>query len=153
MTLAGAALLLLLPLAGPGKAPTKAPPTPTPSVRLTPAQKSQAQKTLATEIQKKQSLRDKQKAPQKNEPRFQAHRCAVLYDESVSGKQREADGPFRVSCSDWVYRATRELSIKDGDRPCTASDYGPSFAGCTTWVDGFDEKRGKWVEFWRKAAP
>ena len=153
MHLVGAVVLALLPLAGPGKAPTKTPPRPTPSVKLTPAQKSQAQKTLASEIVKKQSLRDKQKTFPKNTLRFQAHRCAVIYDESVSGKQREADGPFRVSCTDWVYRATRELSIQDGNRPCEAKDYGPGFAGCTTWVDGLDEKKGKWTEVWRKAEP
>jgi len=153
MTLAGTVLLVLLPLSGPGKVPSKVPPTPTPGVKLTQAQKTQAQKTLTGEAGKKQALRDRQKTPPKSSARFQAHRCAVLYDESVSGKQREADGPFRVSCTDWVYRSTRELSIKDGDRPCTAKDYGPSFAGCTTWVDGWDEKRGKWVEVWRKAAP
>jgi hypothetical protein len=153
MHLVGAAILALLALAGPGRAPTKVPPTPTPAVKLTPAQKSQAQKTLATEAAKRQSLRDKQKAPPKSTLRFQAHRCAVVYDESVNGKQREADGPFRVSCTDWVYRATKELSVQDGDRPCAAKDYGPGFAGCTTWVDGFDEKRGKWTEVWRKAGP
>jgi len=153
MSAAGLALLVLVPLAWPAKAPTKVPPTPTPSVRLTPAQKEQAQKTLASEIAKKQSLRDKQKALPKSAGKFQAHRCAVIYDDSISGKQREADGPFRVSCTDWVYRATKELSIQDGERPCAAKDYGPGFAGCTTWVDNWDEKRGKWTDVWRKAAP
>jgi hypothetical protein len=153
MHLVGAAVLVLLPLAGSGKAPTKAPATPTPAVRLTSAQKAQAQKTLASEIAKRQSLRSKQKAPPKGTPKFQAHRCAVIYDDSISGKQREADGPFRVSCTDWVYRATKELSIQDADHPCTARDYGPAFAGCTTWVDGFDDKKGKWTDVWRKSAP
>jgi hypothetical protein len=153
MSFPGAALLVLFPLAGPGQAPTKVPPTPPPAVELTPAQKTQAQKALASEAAKKQSLRDKQKSKPKSNATFQAHRCAVIYDESISGKQREADGPFRVSCNDWVYRKTRELAIQDGDRPCTARDYGPYFAGCTTWVDGFDEKKGKWTEVWRRAAP
>jgi hypothetical protein len=150
----GAVLLAFLSLAV--SAPARKPgatPTPPPAVRLTPAQKSQAQKVLATEVGKRQSLREKQKAAPKPQAKFQAHRCAIIYDESVSGRQREANGPFRVSCSDWVPRAKKDLSIQDAERPCTAGDYGPFFAGCTAWVDGWDDKRGKWSEVWRKASP
>jgi len=98
-------------------------------------------------------LRDKQGAPAKGAAGFQAHRCAVVYDESITGKLREIDGPFRVSCTDWVHRATKELSIQDGGRPCTTREYGSSIVSCTTWVDGWDERHGKWIDQWRKSSP
>ncbi len=84
---------------------------------------------------------------------FHAHRCAVLYDQNVSGKERVANGPFRASCSDWVARATKDLALKDAEQPCSVAQYGPGLAGCTTWIDQWDSGRGKWVELWRQPSP
>jgi hypothetical protein len=104
-------------------------------------------------VEKRRGGKGKPVAPKGGKAGFQAHRCAVLYDENVTGKERAANGPFRVTCSSWVSRATRELAIKDGEQPCGVKEYGPSVVGCTTWIDQWDAGQGKWSEVWRKSTP
>ncbi len=132
--------------------------TPKPAVlegpSLSAANKTQARKVLAAAVEKRRA-KDWKPGAQKNAkpPGFQAHRCAVIYDETVTGKERVANGPFRATCSDWIFRATRDLSVQDASRPCTAAQYGPNLAGCTSWVDQWEATRGKWVEVWRQPSP
>lgn len=126
---------------------------PTPQVPSPSAEdKAQARKVLAAVIEKRQVLRGKQ-ASVTPAAGFQAHRCAVLYDPRIFGKEREANGPFRTSCSDWVPRGSQSLAIKDAERPCAVAQYGPSLAGCSSWVDHRDAGSGKWVVVWRKSSP
>jgi hypothetical protein len=121
---------------------------------LSAANKTQARKVLASAVEKRRAKEWKPGAQKSAKPPgFQAHRCAVLYDETVSGKERVANGPFRATCSDWIFRATRELSVQDASRPCTAVQYGPSLVACTSWVDQWEAGRGKWVEVWRQPSP
>ena len=131
--------------------------TPTPgaaAVSLSPAQRAQGQKVLSAAITTRQAAKWKPGAGKGGKQgAFQAHRCALSYDERISGKERAANGPFRTSCSDWVSRATRELAQKDADQPCTTVQYGPSLAACTTWIEQFDASHSKWSEVWRKASP
>lgn len=141
------ALASARPSPTPGPAPPKGP-------SLTPAEKSQARKVLAAAVEKRLAARPKPAAPKGGKPPgFQTHRCAVIHDEEVTPKERAANGPFRVTCSDWVSRATRELAVKDAEKPCTTAQYGPGLSGCTTWVDQWDAGRGKWSEVWRRSIP
>lgn len=127
------------------------PPTPQrPS--LSTEDKAQARKTLAAAVEKREVSQAK---PASVTPSagFQAHRCAVLYDPRIFGKERAANGPFRTTCSDWVPRRSRDLATKDAEQPCAVAQYGPSFAGCTSWVDHWDAGSDKWVNVWRQSSP
>ena len=109
--------------------------------------KAQARKTLAAAVEKREASRGKPASAG-----FQAHRCAVLYDPRIFGKERTANGPFRTTCSDWVPRRSRELAMKDAEQPCAAAQYGPSLECCTSWVDRWDAGSGQWVNVWRKSS-
>jgi hypothetical protein len=113
--------------------------------------KARARKTLATAVEKREVSQGKPASV--TSPGFQAHRCAVLYDPGISGKERAANGPFRTTCSDWVARLSRELAMKDAAQPCEVAQYGESFAGCTSWIDRWDAASGKWVNVWRQSSP
>ena len=50
-------------------------------------------------------------------------------------------------------QSVKDLAVRDGGQPCTAMQYGPELAGCTSWVDAWDPKGGKWAEVWRASVP
>lgn len=143
---AALSLVPVRPAPTPGTAAPKGP-------SFSAADRSQAQKVLAAAVEKRSGGKGRPTAPKGGKTGFQAHRCAVLYDENLTGKERAANGPFRATCSGWVSRATRELAVKDGEQPCSVKEYGPGLVGCTTWVDQWEAGRGKWSEVWRKSTP
>lgn len=131
------------------RTPIPRPPTPQKQV-LSDENKAQARKVLAAAVGKREAI---QSASVTASGTFQAHRCSVLYDPRISGKERAANGPFRTTCSDWVPRKTRELAIQDGEQPCGVTQYGPSLVGCTSWIVRWDAASGKWVGAWRQSRP
>jgi len=110
--------------------------------------KVQARKVLAAAVAKREGI---EPPPGAGAAGFQAHRCAVLYDPRIFGKERGANGPFRTTCSDWVPRKSRELAVKDAAPPCAEAQYGLNLTGCTSWVDHWES--GKWVNVWRQSSP
>jgi hypothetical protein len=147
--------ILLAAAAAAATTPPRTPtPVPAPTLSLTAAQRGQAQKDLAAAVTARQGAKWKPGGSKGGKSTgFQAHRCAVIYDERVAGKQREANGPFRTTCSDWVVRSSRDLAQKDADQPCTANQFGANLAGCTTWIEQWDAVRAKWSEISRKSSP
>lgn len=118
---------------------------------LTAEETARSRKVLASAVEKRQAVQAK---PAAGAPAaFQAHRCAILYDPQIFGKERESNGPFRTSCSDWVSRRTQSLAVKDAEQPCAVSQYGPSFVACASWVDHWDAGSAKWVSVWRQPTP
>ena len=146
-------LVAVLALPAPRTSPTPGP-APAKGPTLSPAETSQARKVLAAAVEKREAAQPKPAVPKGGKPPgFQAHRCVIIHDAEVSAKERASNGPFRVSCSDWVARATNELAVKDAEKPCTTTQYGPGLSGCTTWVAQWDAGRGKWSEAWKKSSP
>ena len=131
------------------RTPTPLPPTPR-GPALSAEDRAQARKVLAAAVDRRRAAQPKLAVAAA--AGFRAHRCAVLYDPNISGREREANGPFRIMCSDWVRRRSQPLAIKDAEQPCAIAQYGSSLAGCTSWVDRWNSGAGKWVSVWRQSS-